>query len=838
VAPSDGFGTHGGNTAPLAARAVARPQLLRRLDAAVRGKLTLIVAPPGWGKSVLCAQWAEQRTEPVGWLSFDSGMDAADVATMLAGVVTAPESDTYLVLDRLDALPAPARDALARLLILSTPRLHVVATSRVADVFGAVAADLRMRDELALLGPTDLAFDRDSARTLLQERSARALRDSDVDLLVGRTEGWPAALVFAALSLRDSRDDTSVFASRFGSHDPGLAAYIRAEMLSQHAGDVQQFLMQTAVLDRLSAPLCDAVTGRTDGEAVLAMLYNLSLIDRVDNGTFRYHSLWREALGNELRATADDGAEARLLVAAAGWHVARGEAEPAARLLIAAEDWDGVLELVSANARPMFEQGCVDTVLDWLEAVPAEHRARDHDRVIEHAILLTMHGRSYAAEDLLLTLGPAEALPLGERVVTAALRSTWVEWHLNPERAVQVADEFFALVGDVSAVDVPRIVGLSDAFGMRTLAGVARARALWLMGEVGAAREALLAMAQASDTFFAWRQNVLGALAILEAYSGHLNVAEQHARHAMRVAAETGHTEHPSLMGAHFALATVLRERNAIDRAEVVLAEAYRYAFAHRRAAALAQHTIEYGHLQLLAGRPNTGLEQLRLFRASGFPAPPVLLAAHLRAIEARLLAAIGEPNRAERALAFGAHEPCAASAPVAVQLAIARHDASGARKVLDAWISDKELASDVQFGLWDSVLVDLEGQRDEAIERLGRVVAIAEPEGHAAVFLEAGADAQRLLRAYAARHPSSYISELLPPGRPAALGTAAASTLSERERSVLSYLPSRLSNAEIASELFVSLNTIKTHLKNIYMKLGVGDRRAAVAKAEELGLL
>jgi LuxR family transcriptional regulator, maltose regulon positive regulatory protein len=292
------------------------------------------------------------------------------------------------------------------------------------------------------------------------------------------------------------------------------------------------------------------------------------------------------------------------------------------------------------------------------------------------------------------------------------------------------------------------------------------------------------------------------------------------------------------VMGAHFALATVLRERNAIDRAEVVLADAYSYAFAQRRAIALAQHTIEYAHLQLLAGRPEAGLEQVRLFRASGFPDPAPLLAAHLRAIEARLLFATGEPNRAERALAFGAHEPCAASAPVAVQLAIARQDASGARKVLDAWVSDKELASDVQYGLWDAVLVDLEGQRDEALERLGRVLAIAEPEGHVAVFLEAGADVQRLLRAYAERFPSPYLAEILPSDRPAALGRVAISPLSERERAVLSYLPSRLSNAEIARELFVSLNTIKTHLKNIYMKLEVNDRRAAVAKAEELGLL
>jgi LuxR family maltose regulon positive regulatory protein len=673
---------------------------------------------------------------------------------------------------------------------------------------------------------------------LLQELSSRALLDNDVDVLVSRTEGWAAALVFAALSLRDSRDDTSLFAAQFGSHDAALDAYIRAEMLEVHPEEVQTFLTQTAVLDRLSAPLCNAVTGRTDGDAMLAMLHSMSLVDRVDNDGFRYHTLWREALGRELRATADDGTEARLLVAAAGWHLARGETAPAARLLIAAEDWDGVLELVSTYARPMYEEGNVDSVLDWLEAVPARHRARDHESVIEHAILLTMHGRSYAAEDLLMTLGPAETLPVGERVVAAAVRSTWIEWHLTPDRALLAADEFFALASDVAPADVPRIVGLTDLRGLRTLAGVSRARALWLMGDVGAARETLLAMAEATDTFFAWRQNVLGTLAVLEAYGGRLNAAEHYAQHAMRVAAETGRSDHPSVMGAFFALATVLRERNAIDRAEVVLADAYSHAFGQRRAVALAQHTIEYAHLQLLAGRPEAGLEQVRLFRASGYPAPPAMLAAHLRAIEARLLFAIGQPNRAERALAFGAHEPCAASAPVAVQLAIARHDTSGARKVLDAWMSDKELASEVQYGLWDAVLVDLEGQREEALERLGRVIATAEPEGHVAVFLEAGADAQRLLRAYAARFPSPYLTEVLPPDRPAALSATATSTLSERERAVLSYLPNRLSNAEIAAELFVSLNTIKTHLKNIYMKLGVGDRRAAVAKAEELGLL
>jgi len=309
----------------------------------------------------------------------------------------------------------------------------------------------------------------------------------------------------------------------------------------------------------------------------------------------------------------------------------------------------------------------------------------------------------------------------------------------------------------------------------------------------------------------------------------------------LRVAAETGLSDHPSIIDAQLAMAHVLRERNALGTVAGLLDHAHDLASEVNRETALAWCAIERAELELANDRPERSLDHLERHRTSGHAPLPPLLAARAHAVEARVLLAMGEPVRAERVVASGAAEGNAYATAVAVQVALARHDVAEAETLLGGWPDDGEYQSQLAHDLYDAVARDVAGDRSTALELLDEVVSKAEPEGHVGLFIEAGVEAQRLLRARFQDRPSPYLKLLVRPERPvssAVLPAGHPGSLSAREVEVMRYLPTRLTNAEIAEELFVSLNTVKTYLKSIYTKLGVNTRREAIEKAEELGLV
>jgi len=626
------------------------------------------------------------------------------------------------------------------------------------------------------------------------------------------------ALQLAALAVRD-HPDAEGFLDRFGGDDQFLAAYLTTEVLAAQPASIRTFLLLTSVLRRLSGPLCDAVTDEGGSVAMLQLVEQGSLFltrTSEDGPEFRYHQLFRELLRQELRAR-QPGRERELLRRAGSWHLAEGDAAAAAEYFIEAEDWDLVLDLVARHGRAFFEQGRSATVLRWLESVPTALRADRPLVELQEAVLHTMAGSTLVAAEVLERLAQRPA-PHGLVVAADGVRTTWVQWQASPASVIAAADRVLAALETTPAGTIPDVLGVTSAESLRVIALIGRSRAQWYRGETQRARETLSSLAEEDLPFAPWCLSALGSLALLDAWGGRLRAAQAAAGRALVLASRTGLLGHQSLVDANLATAHVLRERNLLDEAELALERALAPVARSQPSVALALHAVERALLDLARGEARAGLRRIAEFLTSGHGRPPPTVDARLKAAEARLWLASDDLLAAE--LLLGEAEPWSAEqAAVAVQLAVVKGEPAEARRLLEAWPDDGEPWSALERELWAAVVDDADGDRRAARRRMGAVVTLAAPEEHVRVFLDAGAAPLRLVRSLPQSGSNDRLRTLVLAGsttesRPAA--GDADDALTGRELLVLAYLPSRLSNAEIAAELYVSLNTVKTHLRNI----------------------
>jgi LuxR family maltose regulon positive regulatory protein len=430
------------------------------------------------------------------------------------------------------------------------------------------------------------------------------------------------------------------------------------------------------------------------------------------------------------------------------------------------------------------------------------------------------------------------------RAVADLLRASWIDAHLAPDVVLEAADNALSIVETLPADELPDVFGITSVRDVQVVASASRARAAWYQGDVDTARAGLQHLLEEGNLYPTWHVNVLGTLALLEACSGLLERARQYATYGFRIAAETGRSDaHPSLVYAYLAMAHVLLARDDPARAEMVLADAFeaatRSAGSHM---SLALHALEQACFERARSRPRAALEYLRAAERRQ-PGVPPLIAARLRAAKARALLSLDDVASAERALDLGGIEPTVEVAAAAIQVALARNDPVFAQQVLASWPRDGSLWSDLNCSLAQALVTDAEGDRREALSVVEGVVAAAEPEGHLLLFIDAGPRAQRLLRALFQAQPTPYLRQLVQPEQPVPAGRGTSTgelhaPLSARELLVLHYLPSRMTHAEIAAQLFVSLNTVKTQVRSIYTKLGAHGRKDAIDRAEELDLL
>ena len=888
---------------------VLRPRLSERLNEGLHRKLTLIAAPAGFGKTTLASAWLASCEWRAAWLSLDEGDSdptrfltylvaalqtiAPTIGAGVLGVLQAPQpppiesilaallndinslpDHVVLVLDDYHVLDArPVDDALVFLLEHLPPQMHLVITTREDPQLPL--ARLRVRNQLTELRAADLRFTPAEAAEFLSRVMDLDLSAEEVAVLESRTEGWIAGLQLAALSMR-GRDDSAQFVRAFAGDNRYIVDYLVEEVLQRQPELVRRFLLQTAILERLCGPLCDAVTGQHDGSTRLEALHrgNFFIVPLDDRRQwYRYHHLFAEVLSTHLIAEQPDQL-APLHRRASAWYEQHGSAADAIRHALAAEDFARVADLVELAVPAMLRNRQEATLLGWLKALP--------DELVQRRPVLSV---GYASA--LLSSGEFED-------VETRLRSAerWLETTADrparpqaPAAAMVVVDEaaFRRLPGAIAVSRAGLALVLGDVAGTVTYAR----RALDLVPEDDhlwrGAAAALLGLASwtSGDLETAHRSYADGmarvqkagniadaigcaiALADIRIAQGRLHEAMGIYEHALQLATEQGDPVLRGTADMYVGMSELERERNDLHAATQHLLRSkeqgehtglpqnrYRWRVAMARIRE-AQGDLD-GALDLLQ-------EAERLYVGDFFPNvhPVAALVTRVWVAQGRL----GEALDWARAQGLSAHDQLSYLREfehiTLARVLLARSTSDRAdrsmreaigllERLLQAAEAGERTGSAIEILVLLALAHQAQGDIPAALVPLSRALTLAQPEGYVRMFVDVGAPMaelltrmkdeggrmkeyiRKLLAAFGKQedvHPSSLIPHpLMEP-------------LSERELDVLRLLGTYLSGPDIARELMVSLNTLRTHTKNIYDKLGVNTRQAAVRRARSLDL-
>jgi LuxR family maltose regulon positive regulatory protein len=746
-------------------------------------------------------------------------------------------------------------------------RVHLVIASRADPALPL--ARLRARGDLVEVRAADLRFTPAEAAAYLNTAMGLDLTPGDVEVLEGRTEGWIAALQLAALSLA-GRDDVAGFIAGFAGDDRYVVDYLVEEVLQRLPDSVQSFLLYTSVLDRMNGSLCDALTGDDGGRAMLEALDrdNLFVVPLDDRRRwYRYHHLFAEVLQARLL---DEQPEqvGQLHRRASGWYEAHGNRPEAIRHAIAGSDFAGAADLVEREMTVLRRDRREAMLRVWLESLPDEVlRVRPVlSNALAGAMLSTgtVDGVEQRLSDVERWLDPEDAAQTGMVVVDPdALR------RLPAEVAMHRAG--LALVrGDVDATVLfaRRVLDLApeDDHLVRGAASALLGLAAWSTGDLERARTSY------EDSLVAFERvhhvsDMLGcsiALADILQAQGRL-------REAMRVFER--------------ALAFGSRQEGRVQRGTADM-------YVGRAAVRLEMDDLAAARRDLMCSQElgeHAGLPQnayrwrvvmARLCEADGDPEAAVDLldqaerlyvgdfSPDVRPIPAVRARAWVRQGQVEDAVAWVSRHGLSVREGLSylrefehltlARVLMSQHvQANGTRcldqaldllaRLLEAARTGQRRGSEIEIRVVQALAHHRRGDVRRALTSLEGAMRLAEPEGYVRVFLDEGALMAALLAlAPDDRTASPYLRrlraalatpDLTTPGTSTA-GSALGEPLSPREREVLRLLGTDLNGPEIARQLVVSLNTVRTHTKNLYLKLGVNNRRAALRRARELGLL
>ena len=782
----------------LAPAVIARPRLDALLE--VERPLTMVTGPPGAGKTVLLTAFA--ATHDVAWLSLaPRHRDAATFADAIGAALDDGTAQT-LVLDDLQHVRGPALDVIRQVLADEGEGLRVVIASRADPDLGL--ARLKLEGHLVEVRAADLAFTEDEAAAMLR-LAGLDLRPSQVERLVTRTEGWAAGLRLAAMSAARA-PDPECFLAEFAGDDRAVGDYLTEEVLALQPPEIRDFLLRTSVVDRVCGDLANALTGGHDGGRTLQHLEHegalLVCLDRRGRW-FRYHGLFLELLRARLDEAHPD-LRADLHARAGTWLAANGCGREALPHIVAAEPTDALVALLGDRwVELALEAPQPDTVVRAAHHLGGDVRLR----VVAAGTCLEA-GEVAQAESMLEGLGdaPADVLALAQ-LFRARARGDVEGARRAAGRSAAPAD------AAGRAIVLAHLGAVEFAYGEPRAASEALEAGTALAREVDS--EALLVAC-------------LGRAAALEVVEGRLARAERGAHSALALAEGRGGRWSAGAAWACAALAAVHWLRGEPDQAEA--RADLGSAAAHGSGDLLAARAVRAvrGHLAIARGDIAGGCAAL---------ATAGLHAEDGAGILSGWLDALG-PRPTDVDEPVGARET--------VEAALARLDRgdplSALRRVeplLDPTAAVHPTLR-LHCRLVAAVAAQAGGRPTAASDHLERALELASVEGCRQPFARAGLALQPLLE----RHltlPTAWgplASELLVSFAGADAAAALTEPLSDRERDVLRLLPTLLRTPELAGELFVSVNTVKTHVKSIYRKLGVSSRRDAVARGRELRLI
>lgn len=878
---------------------VARRELFRRLDQA--GQVTEVSAPAGSGKTSLLRSWVG-RADLAGraaWVPAPDGEHDPQrfwimVADALRGTVAAselvrpltaaPDLDGWAIVERLlkDLAPLSERiwlvvddvhelasaDALRQLelLVLRAPaQLRFVLATRHDLRLGLHR--LRLEGELTEIRGADLRLSVAEARALF-DGAGVALSDTALTVLHTRAEGWAAGLRLAALSLR-GHPDPERFAAEFSGSERTVAGYLLAEVLERQSDSARRLLLRTSVLERVSGELADLLTGGSGGERVLQDLERAGACVTSLNAQrswFRYHKLFADLLRLELRATEPDEIP-RLHRAAAQWFAGHGHPVEAVRHAQAARDWVLAARQLTDHWVDLYLDGQAATARELLAAFPAGAVAEDAELTTLMAMDELRRGLPDEAEHHLARAvrgpdddqGPVPAERRARlRVLLSIVRLQLAEARVDP---LAVAAEAERLLGPAGAADadLPGMGGELRALAVINL-GIAETWAARLDDADRHLEHGVALARRVGRPYLELTGLAHGARA---ATFRSLKLAERRSRLAIELAQGHGWGEDQIAAFAYTMLGAALVGQGRIAEAEPWLDRAGQTLPAELHPAAGMSLHYARGLLEMARGRHIDALTALQAGdRLARTLVTPHNLVRPTRALMLLSHVELGETDRAEAVMAeldSGERDSAQMRSALAA-LRLARHDPRAAVAALAPVLDGSVVRTGVQPSwvvealLLESVARDALGDQDAAGRALERALEIAEPDRALIPFLLHPVPGLLRRHARQATAHAALIADvlsLLPKretggssvrhGSPAGIATSQArlrEPLSQAETRVLRYLPTSLSVAEVAGQLYLSVNTVRTHMRHLYAKLGAHRRHEAVERARALGLL
>ncbi len=905
---------------------VSRPRLIERLNEGLHRKMTLIAAPAGFGKTTLVSEWVEGIERATAWLSLDEGDNDPTrfltylvaalqtiapnigegvlsvlqspqppppeaILTALLNEITTLPDHFVLVLDDYHVLDAKSVDiALTYLVEHLPPQMHLVIATREDPQLSL--ARLRARSHLTELRAADLRFTASEAAEFLNQVMGLSLSAADIAALEDRTEGWIAGLQLAALSMQGHQDVPGFIRAFAGDHRY-IVDYLVEEVLQRQPAPVRSFLLQTSILDRLSGPLCDAVTGQEESNARLDALErgNFFVVPLDDKRHwYRYHHLFAEVLSAHLLAEQPDQIST-LHRRASEWYEQHGSAADAIRHALAAEDFERAADLVELAVPAMRRSRQEATVLGWLKTLP--------DQLVRARPVLSVH---YAGT--LLLNGELEGVEArlrdAERWLDTKADMSELALASSAEMVVVDEEEFRVLPGSIAIYRAASALALGNVadtmkYARRVLELVPEddhlrrgaaagflGLAYWTSGDLEAAHRSYadcMARVQKAGHI----SDAIGcsiALADIRIAQGRLREAMSTYERGLQLATEQGAHVLRGAADMHVGMSELHLERDDLDAATQHLLRSkelgeftglpqnrYRWRVGMARIRETQEDLV--GALDLLheakrlyvsdffpnvrpiaAMKTRVWVAQGRLGEALDWVREQGLSVAddlsYLREFEhitlARVLLARSKSDRAERSIleAVGLLE-----------------------RLLQAAEEGERTGSVIEILVLQALAHQVQGDIPAALVPLERALTLAEPEGYVRIFVDEGPPMAVLIaklhersrkrpRAASTNVPLAYIERLRALLRgervQESTSTAAPSApttaqplldpLTERELEVLRLIAAGLSNREIAARLVLALSTVKSYVNTIYSKLQVESRTQAVARARALHLL
>lgn len=890
-----------------------RPRLTGRLNEALRvgRKLILISAPAGFGKTTLLSQW---RMTPPGsewplvWVSLDEddndpvrfwdyivaaltklqpGLGETTLAwlhspqpplfeSILASLINDLATITYdfaLVLDDYHLIEdASVHSALTFLLDHLPPQMHLIIMSRADPPLPL--ARWRARRQLTELRATDLRFTLDEAAIFLNQVMGLDLSAADVAALEARTEGWITGLQLAAISMRERADSAGFIKAFTGSHSY-ILDYLTEEVFQRQPDKVQTFLLQTSILNRLTGPLCDAVTGQQDGQATLKVLERSNLfIAPMDDQRhwYRYHQLFVDLLRHRLhQVQADDVPE--LHHRAATWYEHAGFIDEAVGHALAARDFEYAARLIEQISKTMFIRGEMTALQRWLAALPEDRLRVRPQLYLLSAWALFLTGKLDAAEQRLQDI--EREFSLSQDQFTGSNEDMSLEIQSMLSQVTGLYAQVALMRGDISrAIEMSRqaLAHLPESeLAIRSLIALNLGTAYWLKGDAAAAKQVLTEVKSISQTADASIALMTTAnLAELLRLQGHLAQAALLYQRALQLATETEGPQLPVIAGlAHVGLGVLLCEWDDLDAATFHLRKGIE--LGQQGAGGRVLTTGYLGLARVYHAQKDLGraLEMAHQAEQLVRGLDLALILALIQAIRARLWLAQGNIAAASRWA-----QECELDADNEIdsirvfeyttlaRLLIAQGEPEKATRLLNRLFqmtgATQPIRSTVEILVLQAIAFQAQNDLAQALAVLESALSLAEPEGYVRLFADEGAPMAALLlqfletrstpRSVTASPTSDYLRKLL-----AALGTGpkvaaklsrsgAPQPLTEpltgRELEVLQLIAAGLSNREIAEKLVIAESTLKTHLKNTYRKLDARSRTQAIVTAKKLNLL